>query len=960
MATVYLAQDLKHGRSVAVKVLDPDIAVSVGADRFLREIRITAGLQHTNILTLIDSGEADGFLYYVMPFADGESLRTRLTRAAGPLPTDEALRILREMIDALAYAHRHGLVHRDIKPENVMLTGRHALVLDFGVAKAVQVAREKVRVGAEGTPNVVSRDALTSVGTSLGTPAYMSPEQAAGDPDVDHRADIYSAGLVAYEMLSGRAPFQGRPHEVMAAQITAKPQPLDEVAPTLPAPLVQLVMRCLEKDASKRPQTADELLTALDALASPPVASRGLWARMEMRLGRPGAIAASLAALAVLGYGGWSLAARGRDTRWVREIAVPEIQRLIDAGQTDSAFQVAERAVAMAPDDSVLRTLTSRISRRIVLRTDPPGARISWTRYADSTGWRDAGDAGDTLWLPNLFLRFRVERPGSRTFERAANPNVVALAGADSVLQLDAADAPDPEMVLVPGGNTTVAMPGLSNLATLRIGDFVIDRHEVTNAEFKRFVDSGGYEKEEYWTEPMTSEGRVLPRAEARRRLVDRTGRPGPASWEAGDFPSGAADLPVGGISWYEAAAYAAFVGKSLPTVYHWNRAASTNLSFLMVVGSNFGSTSPRAGARFAGMSPVGAYDMAGNVREWIQNAVGTQRMILGGGWTDPSYAFVDVYAQDPLDRSLINGIRLAKSLQVDATAAAAKASVVREFRDYTRERPVSDAVFNGLTSMFAYDHSPLDAKVESRDSSNADWVVEHITVASVYGRERLPMTIWVPKRGVAPMQTILVYPGSNAFFETSLSNFPGANLDAVLKTGRIVVLPSYASQYGREHTLASDAPNESALYRDHVAMWSKDLRRTIDYLESRDDVDPSRLAYFGFSFGGRMAPIMLANEPRIKTAVLSVAGLKMERTRPESDPLNYLPRVKIPVLMLNGRFDHYFPLETSQKPFLAMLGTPAADKRHVVYEGGHSVPRTMFISESLVWLDKYLGVPKR
>ena len=246
MATVYLAEDLKHQRSVAVKVLDPQLAASVGAERFLREIRITAGLQHPHILTLIDSGEAAGFLYYVMPFADGISLRKRLRDAGGALPQDEALRILREILDALAHAHAQGLVHRDVKPENVMLVGRHALVLDFGVAKAVSAARERARTasGEEG--------ALTSVGISLGTPAYMAPEQAAGDPDIDHRADLYSAGVVAYELLSGKVPFEGRAHEVLAAQVTATPTPLQQRAPQLPAALARLVMRCLAKRPEDR------------------------------------------------------------------------------------------------------------------------------------------------------------------------------------------------------------------------------------------------------------------------------------------------------------------------------------------------------------------------------------------------------------------------------------------------------------------------------------------------------------------------------------------------------------------------------------------------------------------------------------------------------------------------------------------------------------------------------------
>ncbi|MGE5231559.1 MAG: serine/threonine-protein kinase, partial [Deltaproteobacteria bacterium] len=212
MATVWLAEDLRHRRQVAVKVLEPSLAQALGAERFLREIRIAAGLTHPHILPLLDSGEAGGFLYYVMPYIAGESLRQKLARE-GALPVAESARLLREIVDALAKAHRVGVIHRDIKPENVLLADGHALVTDFGVAKAVSDA------GGDGT--------LTMAGMAVGTPAYMAPEQAAGDPHVDQRADLYAVGVVAYEMLTGRPPFTGAtPQQVLAAHVTTPPDPV--------------------------------------------------------------------------------------------------------------------------------------------------------------------------------------------------------------------------------------------------------------------------------------------------------------------------------------------------------------------------------------------------------------------------------------------------------------------------------------------------------------------------------------------------------------------------------------------------------------------------------------------------------------------------------------------------------------------------------------------------------------
>ncbi len=948
MATVYLAEDLKHQRSVAVKVLDPQLAASVGAERFLREIRITAGLQHPHILTLIDSGEAAGFLYYVMPFADGRSLRTRLREAGGPLPLDEALRILREILDALAHAHAQGLVHRDVKPENVMLVERHALVLDFGVAKAVSAAREGARSGRAGD------GALTSVGISLGTPAYMAPEQAAGDPDVDHRADIYSAGLVAYEMLCGAVPFTGRPQEVLAAQVSGTPATLHQRAPQVPAGIAKLVMQCLAKSPDNRPQSAEAIIGALDALLRP-AAAPSLFGRLERKVGRVGAFAV-IGVVGALALGAVAMVTKqSRDQRWVTTVAIPEILRLADAGRMDSAFMWHERAVARAPDDTALATLARRVGWDTYYGSEPTGAQVAWAAADLPAEWHVAGTTPATFRLPRGTIRVRFVRAGHRDrlfLTTAARDSATVMLAAES--------APDADMVQVGGGMTEAVMPGLSAIDEVPLGGYLIDRYEVTNRAFKRFVDAGGYTDAQWWTEPVVANGRTLPVTEAMQRFVDRTGRPGPSSWEGGTYPIGADDLPVGGLSWYEANAYARFAGKELPTIFHWTRAAGTYAMPAIVPQSVFGVEAPRPIGGTLGMSPPGTFDMAGNVREWIANAFGSQRFILGGGWTDQPYSFTDAYAQDPLDRSAINGLRLMKRAPKDSTPPVAWAPIARQFRDYARERPVSDDVYRGLAGVYAYDRIPLDARVEAVDSTNADYTVERVTIATPYGRERMPIYVYVPRRRVTPMQAVIFYPGSNAFYSEVHSEVRTVSGDAILNSGRIFVWPVYASQFEREHTLDSDSPRETATYRDHVAMWVKDVHRTLDYLETRRDVDMSRIAYFGNSFGGRMAPIMLATESRFKAAVLTVAGLKMERTRPESDPLNYLPRVRVPVLMLNGEYDHFFPLETSQKPFLAMLGTPSAQKRHVVFKGGHSVPRTLLITESLRWLDTYLGPTAR
>jgi serine/threonine protein kinase len=242
MSRVFVATEIELDREVVVKVLPPELSAGINTDRFRREIQLAAKLQHPHIVPLIATGAKGGLLYYTMPFIAGENLRTRLTRQ-GELPISDATRILREVADALSFAHSKGVVHRDIKPENILISGSHALVTDFGVSKALSSAT------AESPTEVPT---LTSLGIALGTPAYMAPEQAAADPMVDARADIYALGIVAYELLTGRTPFAGlNQQQTLAAHITTAAMPISQQRPQLPTGLAAVIMRCIEKRSGR-------------------------------------------------------------------------------------------------------------------------------------------------------------------------------------------------------------------------------------------------------------------------------------------------------------------------------------------------------------------------------------------------------------------------------------------------------------------------------------------------------------------------------------------------------------------------------------------------------------------------------------------------------------------------------------------------------------------------------------
>jgi eukaryotic-like serine/threonine-protein kinase len=939
MAMVYLAHDIRHHRHVAVKVLRPEIAALLGTERFLREIEIVAQLNHPHILPLHDSGEAGGMLFYVMPFVEGASLRDRLA-ADGALPVSEAVRLLHDVVDGLAYAHEHNVVHRDIKPDNVMIANRHAMVTDFGIAKAIS--------------DVAGTSRVTTAGVSIGTPAYMAPEQCTADANIDHRADLYSFGVLAYEILSGRPPFDGTSAQaVLAAHLTEIPVPLRQVRREVPVALSNVVMRCLEKRPADRWASAAEILSQLESLTTPstavPLPALGPANRTRR-------LTLGVAALVALVVGGLALRHNAR-VHWVLETAIPGIRQLEDSGNAEAAYHMALQASAILPNDPSLARTWPLIASRVSLHTDPAGAVVYRRDYANpDTTWEVLGTTPlDSIWFPQGFSRLKIEKPGFHTWIGAAGPQWLS----PKPLRLDSTTSPETGMVGVAGlASFALSLPGLDHLNPVPLGDYQIDRNEVTNAEFQQFVDSGGYRRQELWDQSFQKDGRSLPWASAVELFKDRTGRPGPATWEVGHYPAGQGNYPVTGVSWYEAAAYARFVGKSLPTIYHWTRAAETRAASWIVPASNFAGKGPAPVGSYPGIGPFGTADMAGNAREWCFNETGGQRYILGGGYDDATYHFTEAFAQPPFDRSPTNGFRLAR---YDTTAAVTRRPVERLVRDFSRERPVSDAVFAIYRRAFDYDPTPFKTVIEATDSTPESWVMQRVTFDAAYGGEREIAYLFLPKNARAPYQTVIYFPGAIALHSrSSATSLEYDAIDFILKSGRAVLYPVYKSTYERGDGLDSWYANETNAYRDHVIWWAKDFRRAIDYLHTRPDIDTLRLAFYGRSWGGYMGGLLPALEPRLKTSVLYVAGLELQRGQPDVEPENFLPRIKMPVLMLNGRYDHFFPIETSQLPMFRLLGTPPDRKRHVIYDGGHFVPRGLLISETLDWLDHYLGPVRR
>jgi dienelactone hydrolase len=513
----------------------------------------------------------------------------------------------------------------------------------------------------------------------------------------------------------------------------------------------------------------------------------------------------------------------------------------------------------------------------------------------------------------------------------------------------------------MPGGK--VRVPGWTltlNAKPLKLADFYIGTYEVTNAEFKAFVDAGGYTRAELWP-PVVINGTTVPFPQAVARFIDHTGRPGPSTWEAGDYPEGKGDYPVSGVSWYEAAAYATFRGEELPTAHHWHRALATSMFPSLLPLSNFESDGPRAAAASRAMSHVGAFDMPGNVREWTVTALGDERVILGGSWNDPAYiAGTPDTSAPPLDRSPGNGIRLA--VTKDDPAVAARVRAPMETRRTTSpeltRQPVADDVFAAYGRFFDYTRGPLNASIDTTDRTRV-WTRQRVTFDAGYGSERVRLDLYLPIGVQPPFQTVVYWPGWDTFGLDDPTLYFAKQLDFIVKNGRAVAFPMYPDTFERRSGAVRPPGFDTTMWRDNAIEGVKDMRRTIDYLETRSDIDLRSLSFFGYSWGGVNGPIALAHEPRFVTGVIYIGLLPPMPSVPEVDPLNALPRVRVPVLMLSGEFDGMVPVANARRYF-QLLGGPDGHKKHVVAPGGHFVPRHRLIRETLDWLDQRLGRPSR
>ena len=641
-------------------------------------------------------------------------------------------------------------------------------------------------------------------------------------------------------------------------------------------------------------------------------------------------------------------------------VGFKKIDDLIESENYIKAFSTVLEYYEQLPNDSLLLEKLNLTSIETDIRSKPAGAKVYY-KHLDSNEWTYVGETPLVTRLPGVtswargYINFKITKDDFADYTSLTNVGFIKRLSRQKVsnfYELTPLSEAKNNMVYVTGGNTKLFVAELGDLNTINLEPYWIDKFEVTNANYQNFIDAGGYKNKDFWGEIIDEDGKNISWKDAMSLFVDQSDLNGPSTWSNGTYQANHEDHPVLGVSWFEANAYAKWANKTLPTIYHWYKAAMYwGESSAISPRSNFSGVPSEVG-KYNVLSAYGCYDMAGNAREWGTNPhKNGNRSIMGGGYDDETYYFTDNFSQHPINRYKTNGFRCVITSEDTKTLASADTLIQTFQRDFYSYKPISDEVFNIYNGMFKYDSAPINAKViKDSTSINEVWYKKVVEIDAAYGQERLPLNIFIPKNASPPFKTVIYVPGSNSITSRNSQRFTANGFGFLMRSGYVLIMPVFKGTYERGYSeFPNYVENASKIYADQMIMMVKDYSRAIDYVEQDENL-LNDVYYYGISWGGMLGPLFLANENRIKKAVWQVAGLGARETRPEGSPLTFLSRINVPVLMLNGIYDQYFPFETSQKPMYDLLSLNEPLKKMITYESAHSPPANQTSKEILKW----------
>ena len=656
---------------------------------------------------------------------------------------------------------------------------------------------------------------------------------------------------------------------------------------------------------------------------------------------------------------------------WVNNFILPGLEQSISEDNYVDAWLASNTINSFAPFFSKYDQDSKELSTEISLSIIQDGVKVSWRPYENPKNkrWRVLGSTPlKPQRLPNGVLQIKLEKEGFITsIFSTLNPSFrfgntsFEFDWTLEPVKLQAEGTVPKGMIYIQGGNFIPALLG-GGIDPVYLHPFYIDQYEVRNKDFKQFIDSGGYENTQFWVDmDFIKDGTSLSWEEAKSEMIDSTGIQGPANWEVGTYLQGNENLPITGISWYEAMAYARYKGNILPPMYHWIKAAFppaeivAPISSRLLKNSNF---SRKALSEVgSGPGPYGTFDMAGNAREWVWNIFGGRGLAMGGGFTDPQYSATQNTPLARMDRSSINGFRTARLINprdLNPFGDPIERSAPKPPSFY---KPMNDEVFKIYSRTYEVNQSPLNPEEIYTDESHPIWIKERVKIDVGYNNEKMDVLIFRPRDAQGPTPSVIVYPGAN-YFSTppDIDDInPGEfGLDFIIKSGRALIWPAWKGSLDRMTiSLISSPEDRLRNFRELLRYWTVDTHKTLDYLETRQDMDNNNFFYLGMSYGSIFTTHTLLFEDRYNAAVLYVGGANPS-TPPMSDGINHLPRIKTPFLMLNGEDDYLVP-KSSALALYSSAGTLEEDKKIIFYNSGHwPLPRNQMIKESLNTLEKY------
>ncbi len=629
-----------------------------------------------------------------------------------------------------------------------------------------------------------------------------------------------------------------------------------------------------------------------------------------------------------------------------------------DKGDNRFVFEKTKELLIKFPENKLLKLYNEKSSYPIDIRTGLMNVPVA-IKYGKDTVWNEIGNTPiSNFRVPSILpfndyqLKFEVSSRSITTM-----PNMSGEFNFEHINKFPSDHA------IIPGTQNVMILPGI-DFGSIAIKTFSISKTEVSNKEFQTFVNDGGYENSEFWDFPIVINGVEYTYKETIKNFVDKHDQFGPSNWSYGQFDDNGGNLPVTGVSWFEARAYARYAGFKLPNLFQWIYAAGL-AGFISKIPdmskSNLKSSSLCSVDDPRGENYFGVKNIAGNVREWVTNPQGKSKSkfsILGGSYFDNEYSFNDYHSISPFDRSVGNGFRVVQSQYDDDLDTLDNFIINYAERDILEEEDISDDVFDLYKKQFNYDEYDLDVKIDSI-FDNENYITYRFETSPPYKSDE-PLHGYVihSKKINSTLKPIIHFPNAWAIFSDSddwIIRDVIKDYNYLLMEGYAVICPVYFSTCNRKKILKTWWANESDEYKDTMIKIGKDFKRSIDFIESRNEFDTNYLSYMGYSWGSVMSNILLAIDDRVTSAFICAGGLQVQKSKPEVDPAYYTRRITIPIMHITGKQDGIFDYENSQVPMQKLLGTPLDDQEMIILDGvGHAISKDLRIENHLRWLKKY------